>query len=63
MRGLLEENHGRYRIAWKWYRTITRVLKRRNMLGAARQRKEADVAAPRSSGRSRGGYARGALTR
>lgn len=46
MRGLIEENHGRYRISWKWYRMVTRVLARRNMLGSARQRKESAEAQP-----------------
>ena len=40
MRGLLDENHGRYRVSWKWFRTVTRVLSRRNLLASARHRDE-----------------------
>ncbi|MCZ6596088.1 MAG: hypothetical protein O7B99_00450 [Planctomycetota bacterium] len=31
-RGWIEEVEGGYRIAWKWFRTVTRVLARRNLL-------------------------------
>ncbi len=30
--GWVEEVDGRYRLAWDWYQTITRVLARRNFL-------------------------------
>jgi len=40
MRGWIEELDGHYRVTWKWFRTVTRVLARRNFLGSTRQRKE-----------------------
>jgi hypothetical protein len=46
MRGWIEEVDGHYRVTWKWYRTITRVLVRRNFLGSTRQRAEDDGATP-----------------
>jgi hypothetical protein len=31
-KGWIEQSEGRYRISWDWYRTITTVLARRNLL-------------------------------
>jgi len=33
--GWLEERDGRYRISWKWFRTVTKVLVRKNLLGTS----------------------------
>ena len=46
MRGWIEEVDGHHRVTWKWFRTITRVLVRRNFLGSTRQRAEDDGATP-----------------
>ena len=32
LRGWIEETEGRYRLSWTWFRSITRVLTRQNLL-------------------------------
>jgi hypothetical protein len=36
-RGWVREKNGRYSLAWPWFRTITRVLARQNLLAGVRQ--------------------------
>ena len=34
VQGYLEEREGKLRVTWAWYRSITRMLQRQNLLGA-----------------------------